>query len=629
MKKFLILLFFINLLWAESIDDILKEIEIKSDLSEKTKLQNGGISFVWTRSDIERMQINKLKDVLQKLPSIEYKESSYGFPDLFTYGDNKAFVSNNVRVFINNQEIATGMYGSGFMLLGNMDLDFIDHIEIYLQNTSYEYTTEPTMILIKLYTKTAKKDNGGKIKTSYNLYDSKSVSLYYARETKSAWNCFGYFSYDENKQKKYYVDNVKVSRDYPTFHSLVSFYNENNRFLIEAISQKKDSFLDTSIDNTPSSARVDSDFLHLGYDGNFNNFYFLLDFDRKTTKSYFKDNVEPLKEYNYLYPISSQISTIDANLYNSELKYKFITDKNTLISGIKFRYKKSAYSKLYRNDVALPKTGNDTQIVRSVFLENQYSIKDNSILNIGIMKESVRNNNSYQQDDILNYRVTHTYVNNNLTFKSIFGHIEFSIDPFLVNSTGFFIKDKKIDKIKENNIAENIIAGYDKNRYEFLISYAEFKNYLVPDMFDRYLLYNSKDVVKNFNLYTSWTKEYNDIDKFLISYEYQKYNAPIIKEFKKHKIVLNNQNSFDKFDVFNEAIFIHINDEDKNYLVYNLGVRYRYSNDLILLLKGENMFNKSYKQYYMKADATTLYPVVPTQIQTIDRNIIISLEYLF
>jgi len=619
----------INLLFSESIDDILKEIEVKSDLSEKTKLQNGGISFIWTRSDMERMQINKLQDVLEKLPSIEYKESSYGFPDLFTYGDNKAFVSNNVRVFINNQEIATGMYGSGFMLLGNMDLDFVDHIEIYLQNPSYEYTTEPTMILIKLYTKTAKKDNGGKVRASYDIRNSKSGSVYYAHQNENNWNYFGYFSYNQNKRKKYYVDNQQVSRDYPTYHSLASVYNDNNRFLLEIISQNKDSFLDTSIDNTPTKAKVNSDFIHFGYDSNYQNIYFLLDYDYKLTKSYFSDDVDALKDYDYLYPIYSQISTIDSNVYNAELKYKYITQKNTLITGIKYRYKTFEYSTLFRNDVALPKTGNDIQIVKSIFLENQYSLKENSILNIGIMREDVNNNNSDQQDDIFNYRLTHTYVNKNFTFKTIMGHIEFSIDPFLVNSTGFFIKDNTIKKVKENNWAENIITKYDKNRYEFLVSYAVFNNYLVPDLTDRYLLYNTSQKVRNFDIYTSWTREYNEIDKFFLSYEYQRYNAPIIDKFKKHKIVANNINSFDKFDLFNEFIFIHTNDDEENYFIYNLAIKYHYLDDVVLSLKGENLLNHSYKQYYMRADATTLAPLPPTKIQTIDRNIIISLEYLF
>ena len=624
---FLFTMFF-NLLLAETIDDLLKVIEIKSDLSEKTKLQNGGISFIFTRSDIERMQVNKLKDILISLPGMEYKESSYGFPDLFTYGDNKAFISNNVRVFIDNQEIATGMYGSGFMLLGDMDLDFIDHIEVYLQNPSYEYTTESTLMLIKLYTKKAKKDNGGKFKLSHNNYNSNAGSVYYSDEFKSRWNYFSYFSYDENKRKKYKVNSVKVSRDYPTYHALASIYNQNNRFLLQVISQKKDSFLDTSIDLTPKKAKVDSDFIHFGYDGNYKNFYLLLDFDHKRTNSDFRDDVEPKIEYNYLYPIASQISTIDAYLYNSELKYKYTTDSNVFITGIKYRYKTFKYSHLYRNGIALPKTGNDKQIVSSAFIENQYFIQTNSILNIGLMGVKVKNNASLQNNNLYNYRISHTYTNNNYIFKTIVGHSESSIDPYLVNSTGFFIKDKKVDKIINNNIAENIIYSNEKNRYELIISYNKLDNYLIPS-FDRYLLYNYKKDINMIDLYGSYKREYNKIDNFLFSVEYQKFRTAIIDKFKKLKLRFRNLNSFKKYDLFNEFIYTHTNDDKQDYFLYNLGIKYHYSPDLIISLKGENILDDSYKQYYMRADKDTLMPQAPLKIAPIDRTFILSMEYYF
>jgi len=97
-------------------------------------------------------------------------------------------------------------------------------------------------------------------------------------------------------------------------------------------------------------------------------------------------------------------------------------------------------------------------------LENQYSLKTNSILNVGVMLAKVRNNKSLQQDNIMMYRLGNTYTTNNLTFKTILGHTEFSIDPYLVNSTGFFIKEPKVNKIQEKLFYENII--YNDNYYQ-------------------------------------------------------------------------------------------------------------------------------------------------------------------
>jgi len=625
----IVLLFsFIILLFGNNIDSLLKKIEINCDLSEKTKIANGGVSFIFTRSDLERMQVNTLKDIIESLPMIEYKESSYGFPDPFTYGDNKAFVSNNIRVFINNQEIATGMYGSGFMLLGDMNLDFVDHIEVYFQNPSYEYTTESTLTLIKIYTKTAQKDNGGKFKTSYNMYNSKSASIYYANQLLNGWNYFDYFSYNQNKRKKYYVDDTKVSRDHPTFQALASIYNQNNHFLLQAITQNRDGFLDTSIDNTPVKTWIKSKFLHLGYDGNYNNLYILSDFDYKLTDTYFKDDVIAQAQYNYLYPIYSQISTIDAKIFNTEIKYKMKKSKNTLITGVKYRYKWFSYDTLYRNDQELLSTGNTHQIVFSVFAEEQYAIENNSIINLGIMRAKVINNSSDQEDDLLNYRLAHTYTNTNWIFKTIFGHTEFSIDPYLVNSTGFFIKDNTVKVIKNNAFQENIIFK-NNIKYNFLFTYSEFINYLVPDLNDRYLLYNTNQKIRTYDFYLSGEKIYNDIDKLLMSVEYLTYKAPIINRYKRFKYLIRNINTIKKYDIFNELIFTYTNDEQKYYILYNLGIKYHYSKDIVFSIKGENIFDDAYKQNYFRADPNTLEQLQPTQISPIDRNIIVSMEYYF
>jgi len=624
MKIILFLFSFIMFLFPNEIASLLKKIEINSDLSEKTKIENGGVYFIFKRSDLERMQVKTLKDIILTLPMIEYKESSYGFPDLFTYGDNKAFMSNYVRIFLNNQEIATGMFGSGFMMFGDMNLDFIDHIEVYFQNPTYEYTTESSLIVIKLYTKTAEKDNGGKIKTSYNLYNSKGVSLYTANQFINGWNYFNYLSYYQNRRKKYKVDKTSVYRNHPTFQILSSYYNKNNHFLLQAFSQNRDSFLDTSIDNTPISAKVKSKFLHLGYDGNIENFALLSDFDYKLTDSYFKDE----KNSDDDYPIYMQIAKIDAKLFNTEIKYRFLTDKSLLIGGIKYRFKWFKYDKLIRNNEKLPRTGNTNQQLVSLFLENQFFFSKNSIFNFGIMGGDVKNNSSKQQDKILNYRIGHTYFRNKFIFKTILGHTEFSIDPILVNSQNYLIKDEKVKLIKNNAFQENIIYKNNNHKINFLYSYSIFKNYLVPDISDKYLLFNTDKKIKNYDIYLSYENNYNDIDKLFISGEYLFYEVPLFKKVRKYKYSIRNLQTFDKVDIFNEIVLTFVNDDRKFYYVYNCGVKYHYSNDLVFSLKGENIFNNSYKQYYMREDKDgNLLPV--TKISPIDNDIILSMEYYF
>ncbi|MEA3227557.1 MAG: hypothetical protein U9P38_00630, partial [Campylobacterota bacterium] len=141
--KALFIVFALNaFLNADEIDLLLSDIENKTDLSEQTKLENSGISLIYTRDDIDRMQAKYLKDILKSNATFGYNENKFGMTDPLTSGTDIPFSSSIMRVFIDNQEITGGMFGSGIVTHGNIDLGFVDHIEIYTQSPTYEYSTE-------------------------------------------------------------------------------------------------------------------------------------------------------------------------------------------------------------------------------------------------------------------------------------------------------------------------------------------------------------------------------------------------------------------------------------------------------------------------------------------------------
>lgn len=159
-KYCLLPLIFVSVSYAsdiENIEELLNTIQKKTDLSSKTKMENGGISFIYTRDDLERMQANYLKDILKSVYPFGYSENKFGLSDPMYLDSLHPFVSSAMRIFIDNQEITTSLYGSGLIVLGDIDIGFIDHIEIYSQNPSYEFSTEPTFVLIKLFQNHIKK----------------------------------------------------------------------------------------------------------------------------------------------------------------------------------------------------------------------------------------------------------------------------------------------------------------------------------------------------------------------------------------------------------------------------------------------------------------------------------------
>ena len=605
---------------SEEIYSLLNDIEKKTDLSAKTKLENGGISFIYTRDDLQRMQINNLNDILKATYPFGYNENKYGRPDPLTFTTYAPFLSSMIRVFIDNQEITTGLYGSGIVVLGDIDLGFVDHIEIYTQNPSYEFSTEATFILVKLYTKVAQKDEGGKVKASSGSYGTKGVSGYYSSELNDEWSHFNYISGNDLKRKKHDSHGTSLSRDQKRTHILSSLYTQDQRVLLQAIRSSEDAFIGKSFDATPLENRFDMDFLHLGYDTKKNNLSFLISYDYMYTDTYFRDD-------------QVQRSSIDTELrshiYSTELKYANETPKNKLVTGVKYRLKTYNYDKRVVNGSVQADPDSDKQTTGTVFVENQYSLKENSIITTGASYSKVRNNHSEQNDELFMYRVGHTYTTqSNWIFKTVGSHVEMSIDPYLVNNSGSYIVTGEIDVQSMDSIIENIIYEPDNNKYELMLTSLKTKRFLVPNSQGQ--LYNYDKNLYTRAIITKWTHNYNEYDKFFVTLEYaKKYNLPQIGDQTIKKVILRNLNTYNKFDIFNEMIFYEDDTDRKEFYDYSAGIKYHYSRDLSISFKGINLLDKAKTTTYARINPATMTAEQPLKISPIDRSLLFSLEYLF
>ena len=624
LNKLFFLLFLQSNLFAIddfTVDKLLKDIEKKTDLSSKTKLENGGISTIYTRDDINRMQVKSLKDILKLTRNVGYFENRYGLPDSLYQGSTQPFLSSTIRVFIDNQEITTSLYGSGLILLGDIDMDFVDHIEVYTQNPSFEFSTEATYALIKLYSKKASKDEGGKISISKGSYGSSKINGYYSQELENEWAYFAYLSQNNEKRKKHYSNNHKLSRDKNVSHLLASFYNDKNSILFESISSNRDSFIDASVDGSADLAKIEHESIFLGYDYKSNKFSFLTSYGYMNTQTDFKDDNQTLY---------SQETKTDSHVYTNELKYNFNSSNNELLVGVKYRFKKFDYEKFNINNISKTSSNYDYQAVSTAFLENQYSLEENSIITTGIEYIDVKNNHSIQQDELLLYRVGHTYTTNSWTNKLINSYIETSLEPYLVNSENKFISAGYIKPQEINSIIENIIYEKDNNKYELILDYTKIKNYLSLIANNRTLLDNyEKDVFfksATFNL----TYKYNSYDKFLLTLRHLKMkNTPNSYDGKYLTLILRNINTYEKFDIYNELIFSNNNIDNKNNYDYTLAVKYNYTKDFNISLKGENLFSKAKTTSYNRIDPVTSLSQSDLNISSIDKKIILSMEYLF
>ena len=619
---------------ADEIGDLLNDIEVKTDLSQKTQLENSGVSFIYTRDDINRMQITNLKDILKSIYPVGYNENRYGVSDPFFTGSNHPFVSSQIRLYVDNQEITNGLYGSGLLMLGSMNIDWVDHIEIYMQSPTYEYTTESTITLIKLYTRSVTKDEGGKVKTSVGSYGASFINGYYT-DYINDWSYFVFGTLNNDKRKKYQSHDSTLSRDKKSSLSIATLHKGNTNILLAVVDQKQDAFVNISLDASPEKSTLNSQYLHIGVDTKIGDFSYLLTYSYFKTKTEMLDNVTPLPfaPYYGMFPLQSVKTSSNSMVLTGEVKYTLQVSNNKLITGLKYRTKRSTFNTSTINGVSLvgnqPNDDKNIQNVLTAYIENQYALESNSILTTGIMYSQVTNAYSTQDDDLFMYRLGHTYTNDNLVFKTIYSHTLVPLEPYLINSATYLARPTShYNPEQYDTVLENIIYEKDENKYELIFDYTQIRNMFFPDSQGK--LENYNQIVKMYGTNARWTHNYNKYDKLFIEIGYRKLSSlPTVNNYKLYSSILRNINTYKKFDIFNELIYNRDSTTKKDFFDYFLGIKYNYSSDFIVSLKGTNLFDKAKTTSYYRVSPTTFTQEAPLQISPIDQKVMLSMEYLF
>jgi iron complex outermembrane receptor protein len=631
-KNYILILIFlstITLLNADdSIDNLLCDIKHKSDLSQKTQIANAGISLIYTRSDIQRMQAKYLKDILKSSYLTKYFENRYGAPDPYTQGfELIPFKSSTTRVYIDNQEITMGIYGSGTSTHGDIDIGFVDHIEIYTQSPTYEYSTESTTVLIKMYSKSTLKDEGAKVELNTGSYGASRISGYFAQDFSNDISHFTYASFNNDKREKHYPSMKKVSRDKKVNHIFSSIMTKNHKVLIDITDQKRDAFIAQSTDSTPSDATVNMQSMHIGYDGKYNDFSFLATYDYSDTDYLFVDDVTPIAG---LHPISEQSSSIKSHVLTAGLKYNFNTQNNKLTAGIKYR--NISYNRKFVtiNNAPLPQPKNNTQTIATIFMENKYSLADNKIFTLGLKLSDVQNNHSQQNDTLFMYRLGFTYLYDKWISKTIFSHSETSLEPYLVDKFNVYITPGVKKPQEFDYLTQNIIFEKDENIYELILSYIKYKNSLLSPTPTASLLDNFGKNIYTLSALIRWTHTYNKYDKLFFTLECRDTdNMYNLNHTKNYTALIRNLNTYKKMDFYSELIFNKDSIVKKNYYDLNLGVTYNYNKHLTFSLKGENLLDDAEQTIFTRKDPLTLQTIEPFNVSAIDKKVTLSLEYYF
>lgn len=610
---FMLFLSFGLIFGSDTIDGLLFDIELKDDLSQKTKKANNGIVTVITRSDLNMMNAKHLRDVL-KTTEIGYNISRYGLVDPNMKGFSP-FASSTIRVYIDNQEISSSLYGSGLTILGDIDLGFVDHIEIYTANPSFEFVTEPTQAMIKLYSKRQDRDPDTTINYSYGSYNSNNISLNNANKI-GDYSYFLHISEDNDNKKRSFIDTQEISRDTNRRHSFLSLYNKDRRFIVSKIDVDKDSFLGIDWEGDASRSDMQIDTLHVGYDEKFEHgISFEIDYDSMIDNSVFENE-------NILFVDSNALSTkkfeVNGNskVITSKLQQKRSILKHDILYGVKLRYKDLKYDSIKLDGNLLSYKGITRQDVKTFYIQDNYSLSPNSIFTLATQYSDIDNaNHDGIKDDTQSlFRVGNTYTNGSMMYQTYIYYQEAAIEPYLVNS--IYLENDDIKKERRKCFLEKITYTNKTHIFDIIYTHDNIKDAITTTSMGA--IENSSTILNRDSILLRWTHNYSDVNNHFISYLKSDFNQ---------KIVLKNFNRYARFDTYQELIVDRVDDE--TYYDLSLSASYQYNNNININLRCENILNKAYEQKFMINSTTTLQPLDPYMISIIDRKITLSLEYTF
>ncbi len=593
-----------------NVDNILYKIAIKNDLSNKTKKENSGILYLLTREDINSLEITHLRDVLKILP-ITYKFNRFGVIDPFNPNTAIPFLSSPIKIFIDNQEVVSALYNSGLAILGDIDIKWVDHIEIYTQAPSLEVSTEPSLIVIKLYSKDAFRDEGN------NLYLSKGNKDTYLFFEKAKIGKYSYYTYLSNDNEKSDYHNSQYRKQF-----LLKIYNNHSNILAYILLSKSDGFLGFSLDGKVDDSFLKNKVFHFGYERKIKDFNFYLgaNFNKNHTYYYetpvlFVYENQPIKKVN----IKSFDKVVDINL-----KYKKEFNGNILLLGSKNRFKNFNWSKIYFDDIKLP-VYRHRQDVYTIFMQYSKFLSVNSLVNFGYSFSYFDNDWKIKDQKTKQYRISHTFLKKNFVFKTAFSHIEYTLDSYLINS--FYINKLNLLPAVINNIFEDIKYENFKNTFEFAFGYFRSKHYFFPN--NKGILVNLDTHMNEKYLSFRYENRYKPFSKFNFSYFFHYIkDIPNVNIYRIHSFVIYNYNQIKKINAFEELV-IDKEENSKFYYDLSLGLRYIKNDNLSFFIKGENILNKAKKYNFFSFNPLTNRFNNPISVPLIERRIDLGMEYSF
>ena len=611
-------LFSSGVIYAQNVDSILQEYNKKNDLSQKTIDENKGHLVLFTREKLERMHAKTLKDVFKTTPVIYYHENRQALPDPLTSGAFEPYRSNFIRLYVDGVEITQGWMGSGLMLYGDVNIDFVDHIEFYYAVPSFEAAVEPAYLTVFLYSKDPKRDRGGKLDLAGGSRGYNSQSISYGQQTKD-------LSYMVNlshtNDKRETIDNgtaTPLSRDFERTQLFSYVKTEDQIFHLQVMKKNTDSLAGMSWDATPLVSEMNYLNVHMDYGIDFSEYW-----RAQVAYDWLKTDMAQADELPLLWrdALGSNIfnGEYKNSTYSAELTYKETIGNNRITAGIKGRYKElDSFTRDGQDALISPFT---TEKIATVFFQDQYALSEQQLLTLGISYNHISRNGEVEEDSLLQLRLGYLYTSEHWSYKAYLYRAQFALEP-LVRYLDLPTY-KNVDPQTTIAVTQELAYNQEDYRLRLMLLFMQDEDGLVQNN-------NGAGETKYFFTILNYDYDFDMNNKVNLQLYYANYQDIFdLDKLEDMSGYLSFTNSYENFDFYNGVVW-HRNSLDwENYFDLTSSVSWNFNEDLTVTLKGENLLNKAKKTNLFRVDPTTGSMLDPLQVSPIDQRIILELEYLF
>jgi iron complex outermembrane receptor protein len=608
---------------ASKVNALLNAFSHKNDLSQKTIDENKGHLILFSRDKLERMHAKTLKDVFKTTPAIYYHENRYGLPDPLTSGAFEPYRSNFIRLYVDGVEVTQGWFGSGLILYGDMNIDFVDHIEFYYAVPSFESAVEPTYLTVFLYSKDVKRDNGGKLSLLQGSRGHGAQSIQYGEE-KEDYAYMVNFSHTHAKREK--IDNgtkQPLSRDFERTQLMAYVKTDDEVAHLQVMKKETDSLAGFSLDATPLVSQIDFLNVHMDYGIDFLE-HWRAQFSYEWLKSDFRQEDNTPLLFSGVAGFGNRFyGTFKNSTYSGELSYKNTFGKHRIMTGLKARRK--------RLDSLNIETLGDRPLdfsrenILTAFLQDQYrlgtsELLTSELLTLGASYSKIYRDAEVDDDALLQLRLGYIYTTKHWSYKAYLYRTMFALDPFsrYINLTNINAVPAQVTK----GITQEISYQEEDYRVRLMILMMKDKDGLVQN--------GGRGNTKYFFSILNYDYEFDKDNVLNLQFYYAQYKDIFsVKQLDDYSGYLSLSNSYDKFDFYNGVVWHKNSINHKNYLDLTSTITWNVNEDLTFTIKGQNLLNDAKKSTMLKVSPSTGDLMQPLSISPIDQRVTLEVEYTF